>query len=129
METTRTKGISMSSLIVKNIKNVGRGVFAQKSFKKGQLIECSPVIILDSTRKQKTLKNYVFEWTKGKYAIALGYGSLYNHSYYPNARYSFAYNSKTISFYARRPIKKGEEIRVNYNGCPYDTQNVWFKVK
>ena len=28
---------------------------------------------------------YVFEWGEGKVALALGFGSLYNHSYRPNA--------------------------------------------
>ena len=36
---------------------------------------------------ETVLKDYCFNWAEGKVALALGYGSIYNHSYRPNARY------------------------------------------
>jgi SET domain-containing protein len=60
-------------------------------------------------------------------AVALGYGSLYNHSYQPNARYDDE-SGKTKVFSALRDIAPGEEIVVNYNGVPEDKTPVWFKV-
>ena len=60
--------------------------------------------------------------------MALGYGSLYNHSYQPNARYDDG-RGQTKIFMAIRDIALGEEIVVNYNGEPDDKTPVWFKVQ
>jgi SET domain-containing protein len=60
-------------------------------------------------------------------AVALGYGSLYNHSYQPNARYDDE-SGQTKVFRAIRDIAPGEEIVVNYNGEPGDETPVWFKL-
>ncbi|MFM8476053.1 MAG: SET domain-containing protein-lysine N-methyltransferase [Planctomycetaceae bacterium] len=48
-------------------------------------------------------------------AIALGFGSLYNHSYSPNARYDDV-GRQIKEYKALRDIQKGEEITINYNG-------------
>lgn len=54
-------------------------------------------------------------------AIALGFGSIYSHSYEPNATYKKRFKNKTIDFIAIKDIKKGGEITVNYNyGNPED---------
>ena len=70
---------------------------------------------------------YVFEWGEGKVALALGFGSLYNHSYRPNARYNDV-GPQTKAFQALRDIAPGEEITVNYNGEPARRRKVWFDV-
>ena len=67
------------------------------------------------------------EWGRGKLALALGYGSLYNHSYRPNARY-VDLAGRTKLFTAMRDIAAGEEITVNYNGEPEDDTPVGFEV-
>ena len=59
--------------------------------------------------------------------LALGYGSLYNHSYRPNARY-VDLSERTKLFTAIRDIAAGEEITVNYNGEPEDQTPVGFDV-
>ena len=41
---------------------------------------------LESADGFSTLYHYCFEWGKGTVALAMGYGSIYNHSYSPNAR-------------------------------------------
>ncbi|HNE48113.1 MAG TPA: SET domain-containing protein-lysine N-methyltransferase, partial [Saprospiraceae bacterium] len=61
-----------------------------------------------------------------KCAIALGYGSLYNHSYNPNARYEVDFDEEVIRFYTLSTIKAGGEITVNYNGDWQDQNPVWF---
>ncbi len=73
------------------------------------------------------MATYVFEWTKKTSAIALGYGSIYNHSFTPNARYYDGRNQTKI-FMAIRDIKAGEEITVNYNGDPKKKDKVDFHV-
>ena len=63
-----------------------------------------------------------------KIAIGLGFGSLYNHSYNPNAIYKKRMRENLLDFVAIKNIKKGEEITVNYNyGRPKDESTLWIK--
>ena len=74
-----------------------------------------PVTDVFGSTRQSKLAQYVFNWSEGVVAIALGYGSLYNHSYRPNAKF-YSEGSLTQVFYAIRDIDAGEEITVDYNG-------------
>src|SRR5436190_11362016 len=110
----------------------GRGVFTTRNVKKGTVIEISPVLVLtEKERKilEKTiLYHYVFEWgnDKKKAALALGYVSLYNHSYNANCEYEMDYGKKLMTIKTVRDIKKGEELFINYNAVPDDKTKVWF---
>lgn len=112
--------------------HAGRGVFAAEPIPMGSLIEECPILEVSqeelATLQPTILSNYFFQW--GPYreegAFALGYGSLYNHSYQPCAVYIRKYESKTLLFVALRNIAEGEEITVNYNGSPEDRSPVWF---
>ena len=74
------------------------------------------------------LHDYYFLWgeQQNQAAIALGYGSLFNHSYDANAYFNMDLNNETMDFYSASDIEAGEEIFVNYNGEPNDSQPVWF---
>jgi uncharacterized protein len=61
-------------------------------------------------------------------AVVLGYGSLYNHSYKPNAYYRDRRN-RVKEFIALRDIAAGEEITINYNGSPHDPSDVGFEAR
>ena len=118
---------------VRNVPGKGRGVFATSRLKQGEIIEESPVIVIPS-REEKHLEktelyNYYFAWKKKDIAVALGYGSLFNHSYSPNAKYDFKYGKKLIIVKALREINAGEEITFNYNWNPKDKSPIWFKPK
>lgn len=110
----------------------GRGVFTIEEIPVDSLLEICPAIVLsewDMEQIHKTdLHDYYFLWgdEQNQCAIALGYGSLYNHSYHPNARYLLDFEQMTIDIYAIRDIEAGEEITVNYNGEPDDPSPVWF---
>lgn len=121
----------MGPIVIRNTDKYGRGIFADRYIKKGELIEEAPVIIIPKQEwkqmRKSVLLNYVFRWGKEK-AIALGYGSLFNHSFTPNAKYITNIKNQTIDFYARQDIQKEEEILVNYNGDPSDQSTVWFDV-
>lgn len=100
----------------------GRGVFARKSIPHGTVIERVPVIVFPETDLEvdegvSAMYHYAFEWGRGTVALALGYGSMYNHSYSPNARYDDL-PQRTKVFTAIKDIAAGEEITVNYNGEP-----------
>jgi SET domain-containing protein len=112
----------------------GRGIFATREIQKGELIHESPVIITlkDEYKylKKTVLLEYVFWWREDykECALALGYGSLFNHSYTPNALYKRKLTKGTIDFFAHTVIFAGEEILINYNGDPDDDTPVWFDV-
>jgi len=118
-------------ICVKTAVGKGRGVFARKTIKKGQVIEHIPVLIIPVESIVDGLKNshlgrYYYWWTRNRVAIALGFGSLYNHSYKPNAIYE--HGTATIKYVALRTIKPGEEITINYNWDPKDKTPVGFAV-
>ncbi|MCM3717555.1 SET domain-containing protein [Fictibacillus phosphorivorans] len=112
----------------------GRGIFATSKIQKGELIHQAPVIVCPGTEYVKlqktTLRDYYFNWGENydHVAIALGYGSLFNHSYTPNAVFENNLTEETVDFFALKDIKAGEEILVNYNGDPNDKGPLWFKV-
>ena len=121
----------MRPIIMKNTEKYGRGIFAIRNIKKGEFIEDAPVIVIPKTEwklmRKSILSNYVFRWEEDK-ALALGYGSLYNHSYTPNANYHTNIENQSIDFYAREDIQEKEEITVNYNGDSKDQSPLWFEV-
>lgn len=67
-------------------------------------------------------EGYVFNWGESSTALALGFGSLYNHSFTPNATTLETADELVIT--ALRDIDPGEEIFINYTGT--DTSGVWF---
>lgn len=106
----------------------GRGVFARRNLRKGQLVEISPVI----TMGKKAIPangdppdGYALEWDLDKkgqeYCMPLGYVMMYNHSSKPNILLTYHYDALEIRVTALRTIKKGEELRWDYN-C-----EVWFQ--
>ncbi len=123
----------MENLIIRKSEGKGNGVFSNKSFKKGQTIEVAPLILVPAKEfeliKKTKLYFYYFEYSNSHFAIALGYGSLYNHSYTPNARYLYDYKNKTLIYKAIKNIDKNEEILINYNYYPNDNTPLedWFK--
>ncbi|MGG0511265.1 SET domain-containing protein [Priestia megaterium] len=119
---------------VKDTQKYGRGIYATCNIKIGELIESSPIILVNKEELQflapTKISNYWFYWgqNSSERAIALGYGSLFNHSYSPNCIYYYNERDLTIKFYALTNIKQGDEIKINYNGDPYDYSPLWFDI-
>jgi len=108
----------------------GRGVFARRDLLAGEVIEVCPVIVLGGADEQELLDkthlfDYYFEWGELA-AVALGYGSLYNHSSHANADHVCDVHRGEIRIYAHRHIRQGEEITINYGGRPDCPDPVWF---
>ena len=109
----------------------GRGVYSTKTIRRGAIIERCEVLeipevdtaLLDET----VLYNYYFCWGEDQNdgAIALGNGSIYNHSYTPNAIYRIDLDDQVLEFEALRDIPANEEITINYNGVPEDKSPLW----
>lgn len=113
-------------------ENRGRGVFTTESIQKGTTIEIAPVLVFDAEQRahlEKTnLYNYIFEWGDNNTgaAIALGYVSIYNHSYQSNCAYDMDFENDTIAIITLKDIDSGEELFINYNAENETDQPVWF---
>jgi SET domain-containing protein len=124
-----------TKIYVDNSTVEGLGVFASDTIQEGELITEVPIILIpesDLSDLTKTkLLDYYFAWGQGfrQAAIALGYGSLFNHSYHPNARYYKDFENQTIRFVALKKIEINEEILVNYNEDPDDQTKLWFEAR
>jgi uncharacterized protein len=110
----------MFYITVKQTSQMGRGVFAEKNFSPGEVIEICPVVPIpskDASLTSKTILEYwLFEWkTDDESAMILGYGMIYNHSSHPNATYESDHVNNSVVFTASKPIKLGEEILINYH--------------
>ncbi|MFE1109232.1 SET domain-containing protein [Streptomyces rochei] len=106
----------------------GRGVFATRALTAGETVESCPVILVPASQRHlvddTALYDYYFDWPGGQAALALGYGSLYNHSPRPNARYRKNTDALTVDIHAVRAIAPGQEITVDYT-CD-GTNPLWF---
>lgn len=101
----------LNKIAVKKSRRHGFGVFAEKKIKKGEKIEQCYFIL--SKGGDKGLEDFYFAANR-KYAVFLGYGSIYNHSDDPNADYKININKRIATIKASRDIKKGEEILISY---------------
>ena len=116
------------------IAGKGRGVVAGRDLGAGELIEIAPVIVVAAAGKEilaaTVIDQYGYDWFPDGtgLAIALGYGSLYNHSFAPNAVYKKDFDGSNLEYTALIDIKAGTEILVNYNGDPADQTPLWFDV-
>jgi len=117
----------------------GKGAFAKIDIKRKTVIDVANVILIpnkDYKKIRKTvLYDYCYIWEDPKHkpdfdnAITLSISQFINHSFKPNAKYLYDYETKTIEYSAIRDIKKGEELTVNYNGLVNDNSPIWFEVK
>jgi SET domain-containing protein len=113
----------------------GRGIVALEDIEPARLVERSPVLIIPSEQRPAVDKTviftYVFMWEhhtveedlykhRGRSAIALGYTSLLSHSYEPNCIFVRHIDELLIDVFAKRKIRTGEELTIDYQ------MTLWF---
>jgi SET domain-containing protein len=118
----------------------GRGVFARQTISRGTVFERAPVILIRTEdvfgenplvrAASARISWYVFNWpdtSEDTYvALALGYGSLYNHSEKPNATYDVELPD-LLCFEALSNIQAGDEILINYRGLDGEPRPLGFE--
>ena len=120
------------SVTLGSVPGCGRGVFAARKIAKGELIERAPVILIPEKQwpdvEGSILSDYAFDWGEHdeQAVIALGYVSIYNHSYTPNAKLEQQPDELMMEVVALKDIKAGAEITINYNGDPEGRDPLWF---
>jgi len=127
---TRANGLVLLSNTPK-----GRGVFATQSIAKGTVIDVSPVLVLSPEEvtnhtSRTVLQHYTYYWPnpsnpKGQQtqAVALGLGSMFNHSRLrQNVVWSRDTAAETITYKAHGDIQAGEELCISYGNA-----RLWFQ--
>ena len=127
--------VAGDALVVARIPGKGRGLIAGRSFQEDEVIMRNPVLVIppdDWDLVQATiLVDYCFIWHDDSEdaAVALGLGSLLNHSYSPNVISQKRLRDRVIEFIALRDIEEGEEVTLNYHGEPDSREALHFKVR
>ena len=124
----------------------GRGVFATASIPVDTVVEVGRVLLMHRADGDHagSLARYVFEWDEDRdetaFAMALGWGAMFNHSGAPSCRYVRADDDDTIArltgdisgeapehhlapalvFVTNRAVRAGEELTIDYSGCGDD---------
>lgn len=100
----------------------GSGVYSRQKIRKDEVIETCPLLIFTQAEyellKTSSLYNYYFLIGADRCALALGYGSVYNHFYPSNARFEFREKKGLLLIRAIRNIPANTEITINYHGDP-----------
>ena len=104
--------------IADTLTGKGRGVFAGRDYRAGEVVEIAPVIVLENgdiaLLRKTLLRTYDFDWqvlantNNPATAIAAGYGGMYNHADPANMNYRADPDAVTLIFTAVRDISREE---------------------
>lgn len=109
-----------------------RGVFTRRARRPDDVLEVCPVLVIPAEDRplvdDTVFGGYYYEWgDDGEGALALGCGSMYNHTRHPNARYEMDVEARTITIVAVTDIAAGDEVTISYAGEPgADDSDLWF---
>jgi SET domain-containing protein len=103
-------------ILISDSKINGKGVFANRDFKKGEIILKWKPTKLKKSEISKFDKRYILIDDKGQYYLMNPPERYINHSCSPNC-YTEVDNQRDITL---RNIKKGEEITTTYSKDPFN---------
>jgi SET domain-containing protein len=113
----------------------GLGVFTHQPILEDDIIEICPIIIIPPEQvaiiDPTIFYHYYFTWDhpENSACIALGYGSIYNHSFSPNAEVVADDSVDSLTIKCIRNIHPGEEICIDYCGGIENIKDLWFELK
>lgn len=128
-----TPHLNAFGLVINNSPtNSGRGVYASREIASETLIEISPVLLFPPEEyhefgSKTQLDGYTFIWKRTSnrraiMALALGLGSLFNHSKSPNVKWTLDHSSHSIRYETVRRVEEGEELCISYG-----TGRMWWE--
>ncbi|EXJ79816.1 hypothetical protein A1O3_08101 [Capronia epimyces CBS 606.96] len=111
---------------------LGRGVFATQDIPRSTVVDVSPVLIfsedeVENHTKHTRLQHYTYYWPSESgrtmtQALALGLGSMFNHSLRgQNVGWKRNTETDVIVYTTLRDIKAGEELCISYGSA-----RLWF---
>jgi len=94
----------------------GRGMFATTSIGRGAVIDRGPVLPFPEKEAGSSvlLERYAFDFDGTGRCLVLGAASLCNHADEPNAEVDIDDVAGTYRLLTLRPIRRGEEICIDY---------------
>ncbi|KAG0303332.1 hypothetical protein BGZ98_006786 [Dissophora globulifera] len=115
---------NQQSLFIQDCGPKGRGVITAVAIPTRTVIDISPILLFPSEEyslhgQHTQLDHYTYRW-QGGMALALGLGSMFNHSNKPNVGFQRDFNNKVIRYTTLREIEAGEELCISYG------PNLWF---
>lgn len=129
-QPSRTEPSAPPGLRVGDAGARGRGVFATRAFRTGEVIEVAPVLVfpraLVEPLRGSRLDDYQFWWDDEHNAIAFGCASLYNHACPATCRWERDREGALLVISAARDVAPGEQLTINYMGPPDCPDPVWF---
>lgn len=119
-----TQLFDQSSFYIQECGQKGRGVVTQKFIPARTIIDISPILLFPSEEynlhgQYTQLDHYTYRW-QGGMALALGLGSMFNHSNHPNVGFQRDFENKMIRYTTLRDIQPQEELCISYGS------NLWF---
>jgi len=106
---------------------LGRGVYAQKNYRAGDIIEICPIITIKHTDVRGKLLDYVFgNEFNDDVSVAFGYCSLYNHKNTNSANWLIVNDTMIIE--ANKNIKHGDQIYVSYGDQYWNSRKNIFRL-
>lgn len=106
----------MSESLVIRHNRCGRGVYATRRFRRGQVVMRCPVIVWPyRVRPDDFAFRYIWEWgNPRRFGLPLGLLSMCDHNARPNMGVSRLFKRRRVVCRALRDIEAGEEILVFY---------------
>ena len=133
LRRTRRLGLALHAHTF-TLRYTGRGVFAAQAIAAGTVVETCPVLIIppeDVPAAGTTILNHFsYNWpyrdSQGSQrgttqAIALGLGSIFNHSKNPNVGFRKDVEQEVIVYTSLRDMRPGEELCISYG------PRLWFE--
>ena len=119
--------LAQPNLYMKESIGKGRGIYAKEKIRSNTLISISPVLLFPDScgalisPEKAILNSYTYTWDKSTQALALGLGSLYNHSKMNNVGFYLDKQKYLIRHYSICDIEKDTELCIDYG------PKLWFK--
>ncbi|KAF9013443.1 hypothetical protein BDQ17DRAFT_603491 [Cyathus striatus] len=112
--------------VIRTTRGKGRGVYASHPIPRNTLLEVSPVLFFEKEEyenhgKHTIVDHYTFTWMDGRMALALGLGSLFNHSNKPNVTFTLDKRTDSIRYTTVRDVNVDEEL------CIFYGHSLWFE--
>ncbi len=98
-------------MVIKKSNIHGKGVFADRQYKKDEILTCD---ILE-VPKGNVIKDYIFPFIGDRVCLHIGFANFINSSKEPNVIHLKIDVENMLSYFKiLRDIKKGEELTMNY---------------
>ncbi|KAF9207663.1 hypothetical protein CPC16_011586 [Podila verticillata] len=113
-----------SALTIQDCGSKGRGVVTSVHIPARTTIDLCPILLFPTEEytlhgQFTQLDHYTYRWLGGM-ALALGLGSMFNHSKEPNVGFQRDFENKMIRYSTLRDVAPGEELCISYG------PNLWF---